>query len=267
MLKRKRYNLTYDLVARERSFIKRVTIENMRVEQNVDMKQENNLSKILNQQRNQIRMSKIWGQKAKNIKAQQSIVEWNIRQGSEIGNRITMRSIEDCDNLYKQMLIIAWPRKSPFADLPTSQGAPSLNKSSQKIVQNTIERSIGYRTYEELSGSYIRVNDWPMLESIEKNMGAALNSPTFTELPARSDIIEEAREMKMRITGLRWKLSINITPFQNNGLSPSFERPPLQKQQALKPLRGSVGRGDPSEALLLTFVRGYLKLPLPFTTA
>jgi len=59
MLKRKRYNLTYDLVARERSFIKRVTIENMRVEQNVDMKQENNLSKVLNQQRNQIRMSKI----------------------------------------------------------------------------------------------------------------------------------------------------------------------------------------------------------------
>jgi len=42
-----------------------------------------------------------------------------------------------------------------------------------------------------------------MLESIEKNMGAALNSPTFTELPARSDIIEEAREMKMLITGLR----------------------------------------------------------------
>lgn len=214
MLRNKLKFLSYDLVSRGQTYIDRSVIRQMKIEQNIDMKLESaKTSGKLNTLRNQLRMGKIWGQYAQDIRAHKSVIDWNIREGGHLGNRITLSYEYDLERLYKLMLIIAWPRKSPYfiesiEVLNKQFNTDNLinakfnklrnkNKNKNKI---DIELKIGYKAYEELSGSYILINDWIMSESIEKNWTIDIGN----QVVSLEDIIDEAREMKMLFPGIRW---------------------------------------------------------------
>jgi hypothetical protein len=226
MIKRKINNLTYDLIARGESNIQKLSLREIRIEQNSDMRlnrgqneKSANTSSINSkgsrgQERMKYRMMKIWGQLPLSIHASEPIAEFNLRGGMEIGNLITIREESGLDRVIKQLLFIGWPRKSPLQAVITVTGESSEEGKGQslgRLVKEKkdkveIEYQVGYGETEELTGSYVVVNDWPMGEVIERVWSSGL---TIEDLDLEI-IMGELREMKVMIGGMRVSIKVEI---------------------------------------------------------
>ena len=227
MIKRKICNLTYDLIAKGEPEIQKLSLREVRIEQNSDMrlnKGQNektgsssttiNSKGIRGQERMKYRMMKIWGQLPLSVHASVPIAEFNLRGGMEIGNLITIRDEAGIDRAIKQLLMIGWPRKSPLQAVisvtgDSSEGAKKLNlgrlvKTHDNFIE--IDYQLGYGETEELTGSYVVVNDWPMGEVIERVWPSGFSLEDL-DLDV---IMGELREIKVMIGGMRVSFKILI---------------------------------------------------------
>lgn len=184
--------MTYDVIARGELGVKNIKIEGITVATNIDMKRQNDITSAA-----RYRMTKMFGQRARLITAKGSVADWRVREGGAIGTELTVTDSEGIDRIYKQLIVLGWPRKRP------SELGPVITHNGRGLL--TIE--IGYRREEEIVESYTLVSDWPMGEIIEKRWNSTVSGAVGVlevgEAIREAKIIREGQrvEIKARIEG------------------------------------------------------------------
>lgn len=186
MLKEKNKQLNFDMIAKSPLInsngnlgLKSVNIVSMLDTR--DTKQESKTKIEIKRWRH--KLNKIFGQASKLNKVSVSVAEWYIKKNQTVGNIWTIKRKKELEAIYKLIVWIVLTREEKL-----------LREKSNKLTGEEWKLGVDKTT----GSSFILMNDWQMLDLIEKHLTL--------------ELIKEFREMKQ--LGIGFNMSLKWMPLR-----------------------------------------------------
>ena len=195
MLKERNKQLNLDMIAKSPSINSdtKLGLESINIVSMLDTKETKQESKTkIEIKRWRHKLNKILGQSSTLKKVSMSVAEWYIKKNQAIGNIWTIRRQKELESVYKLIIWIVLTREEKLLE--------SIKR------KNEWKLGVG----KELGESFILMNDWLMLEIIEKYWGGS-----DLESKEKENILKEFREMKQLGVGFNMSIKLSTPPFMS----------------------------------------------------